>query len=146
VPCICQKYFKAVRPYCALCVDLRHTNLCFYQVLLVGRCLVVVTLSLEASVTWTRNYCKSPNSERFENLRIVQQVTTFPSLKEPEGSKLCSQEPATRPYPEQNNQVHILTLSSDVFIVIPITSGLFLWGFLTKILYTQFLCVSPAPH
>ena len=72
----------------AECVDLCHANLCSYEVLFVGSYLVVVLLNLEAGVTWIRNYCKFPNSEHFQKLRIVQQVTTFPSLKEPKGSKL----------------------------------------------------------
>lgn len=45
---IVEKYFKAVRAYCVLCVDLRRTNLCSYEVPLVVRYLVVVTLNLEA--------------------------------------------------------------------------------------------------
>ena len=69
------------RPGRAECVDLCHANLCSYEVLFVGSYLVVVPLNLEAGVTWIRNYCKFPNSEHFQKLRIVQQVTTFPSLK-----------------------------------------------------------------
>jgi hypothetical protein len=57
----------------------------------------------------------------------------------PEGSLLCSQEPATRPHsePVQSNDtvsfLFILILSSHIFLDLP--SGLFPSGSLAKILY-----------